>query len=942
VALRPAGDPAALVASYEPGKLLDVALGAVELAGDAAAAADFARAARAFRPAPAAPAPALALRCSAARVAAAFRRGATSAALECADVRFDAAADGAYRGGAARAALRAAWRDGAAARDLVVATGVAVAGGAGRAPSCGAAAADVAYVSAAWAFVADVAAGLAPPPGGGGAPVAGALSVATLAVTVPAAEASPRGLRLDARDVAAELAGGAATLAAREPRLSASHGDGFRALASLGASLEARVAAGDGGVAADVRCDALDCGDLARRDYELLRTALWRNVAGGDEPPAAAPGPPFSLSIAADRGAARLRAPAAGDLHAAGLACSVRRAAGGVTFALAATTATVTRDGAAIARPLGAGGGPAFELSVGPAATTLSLADSALVWDGGHWWPLRDWFGFDHARLTEDGAVDGPDAPPADRGDYAFALRIARARVALPAPDGGAALALDVRGDVAYDYDYAGRRHRGRWLARSVDAALGDAAGTVAGGGGGLAVAGLESAELWTSPDETRRYLHVKSSGAVAACATGDALVRDFGVAAACVKRALGWDDAPPAGAPPSKLESFEVTLDGIAARAGGREAAVAGARYARRSKGGAWATTLDVADVALREAAPGGGAWCPVAGLAGVRAEHAASRVAVALARVDVDAPAALAAALREWRAILPDAGGGPAADYELAVASLRLKATAALALALDDVALARRRDGAATAAVGGARVDCDGPRLRCAAPLATATADAATRRASVAVGAATLSLSDALAAEAASGAAAVAAAWAGGALADAAEPAAPAEPWAVDASFAPLTVARGAVALTIRGSCSWRGGAGGGEVDVEDLSVDGAALLVSPARAKATVRASGDGDVACAVDVAPLRVAAAPAALAALRAAAAVGGGGGGASRAGRVSATVLLRGLDVAVDGVGALRLGPAGVTYARGAGQGSKRERNSQLQRLLSRPFSTRFD
>ena len=268
-----------------------------------------------------------------------------------------------------------------------------------------------------------------------------------------------------------------------------------------------------------------------------------------------------------------------------------------------------------------------------------------------------------------------------------------------------------------------------------------------------------------------------------------------------------------------------------------------------------------------------------------------------------------------------LPDAGGGPAADYDLAVASLRLKATAALALALDDVALARRRGGAATAAVGGARVDCDGPRLRCAAPLATATADAATRRASVAVGAATLSLSDALAAAPAAGAAAVAAAWAGGALADAAEPAAPAEPWAVDASFAPLTVARGAVALTIRGLCSWRGGAGGGEVDVEDLSVDGAALLVSPARAKATVRASGDGDVACAVDVAPLRAAAAPAALAALHAAAAVGGGGGGASRAGRVSATVLLRGLDVAVDGVGALRLGPAGLNYARGAGDGA---------------------
>ena len=39
--------------------------------------------------------------------------------------------------------------------------------------------------------------------------------------------------------------------------------------------------------------------------------------------------------------------------------------------------------------------------------------------------------------------------------------------------------------------------------------------------------------------------------------------------------------------------------------------------------------------------------------------------------------------------------------------------------------------------------------------------------------------------------------------------------------------------------------------------------------------------------------------------------------------------------------ALELGLFDVVARRGDAQGSKRERNSQLQRLLSRPFSTRF-
>ncbi|KAK7238877.1 hypothetical protein SO694_00026052 [Aureococcus anophagefferens] len=563
VALRPAGDPAALVASYEPGKLLGARWALSKRAG--AAAADFARAARAFRPAPAAPAPALALRCSAARVAAAFHRGATSAGARARRTSIDdAAAGGAYRGGAR---ARRCARPGATAPARATSSSrrASPSPGAGRAPPCDAAARDAAHVSAAWSFVADCRAG---------------------------------------------------------------------------------------------------------------------------------------------------------------------------------------------------------------AATTLSLADSALVWDGGHWWPLRDWFGFDHERRTEDGAFDAPAARAAEHGDHApFGLgsrarapgagRRRRARAGRP---GRRRLRLRLR-----------RAAPPGPLARViVDAALGDA-GDVLAGGGGLAVAGLESAELWTSPDETRRYLHVKSSGAVAACATGGARPRLWRRAARVKRQALGWDDAPPAGAPPSKLEAFEVTLDGIAARAGGREAAVAGARFARRRSASAWRrrSTSPTSRSARRR--PTGAPGVRRAGLAGVRAEHAASRVAVALARVDVDAPARARGA--------------------------RSKATAALALALDDVALARRASGAPRRPPSAARVDCGGPRLRRpSARRATAT------------------------------------------------------------SPAPSTSRR----------CARR-----------------------RARRFAALSARRGGR----------------------------GGGGGGVSRAGRATATVLLRGLDVAVDGVGALRLGPAGLTYARRAGDGA---------------------
>ena len=41
------------------------------------------------------------------------------------------------------------------------------------------------------------------------------------------------------------------------------------------------------------------------------------------------------------------------------------------------------------------------------------------------------------------------------------------------------------------------------------------------------------------------------------------------------------------------------------------------------------------------------------------------------------------------------------------------------------------------------------------------------------------------------------------------------------------------------------------------------------------------------------------------------------------------------------VAATSTGPVGIGDAAGETQGSKRERNSQLQRLRSRPFSTRF-